>query len=163
LHFENNYGDTFRILGSDAVWLPLNQPVTVKVQAAPRSAGIKSAILEVDDPSTVGVDKQILTTVVVSAPVKYTFSASSSVQRNSSHSDVVTVPAGAKSLEVAIGGLKDKSQTRFIAIHPYGVPVDNTSTPNCYNNYFDGNGCKPDVRSYADPQAGVWEIEVEAR
>ncbi|SOD86565.1 S8 family serine peptidase [Streptomyces sp. Ag109_G2-15] len=163
LHFENNAGDTFRILGDDVVRLPLNQPVTVKVQAAPRSAGIKSAILEVDDPRTEGVDKQILTTVVVSAPVNYTYSASSSVQRNSTQSYFLNVPAGAKSLEVAIGGLKDKSQTRFIAIHPYGTPVDNTGTPYCYNNYLDGNGCKPDVRSYADPQAGVWEIEVESR
>ncbi|MFF4251732.1 S8 family serine peptidase [Streptomyces sp. NPDC001663] len=163
LDFENNAGDTFRIVGSDEVKLPLNQPVTVKVQAHPRSAGLKSAILEVDDPRTEGIDKQILTTVVVSAPVKYTYSASNTVQRNSTQSYFVTVPQGAKSLEVAIGGLKDKSQTRFIAIHPYGVPVDNTSTPYCYNNYLDGNGCKPDVRSYADPQAGVWEIEVESR
>ncbi|MDH6551251.1 hypothetical protein M2162_005348 [Streptomyces sp. SAI-041] len=85
------------------------------------------------------------------------------MQRNSTQSYFVTVPEGATSLEVAIGGLKDKSQTRFIAIHPYGVPVDVTSTPNCYNNYLDGNGCKPDARSYAAPQAGVWEIEVESR
>ncbi|MGW4557244.1 S8 family serine peptidase [Streptomyces sp. NPDC004365] len=163
LHFANNYDDTFRILGSDEVNLPLGRPVTVKVQASPRSAGIKSAILEVDDPRTEGLDEQILTTVVVSTPVKYTYSASGSVQRNSTRSYFLTVPEGAKSLEVAIGGLKDKSQTRFIAIHPYGVPVDDTSTPVCYNNYLDGNGCKPDVRSYADPQAGVWEIEVESR
>ncbi|WP_406169181.1 S8 family serine peptidase [Streptomyces sp. NBC_00996] len=163
LHFENNAAHTFRIVGSDEVRLPLNQPVTVKVRAAPRSAGLKSAILEVDDPRTEGIDKQILSTVVVSSPVKYTYSASSSVQRNSTQSYFVTVPEGAKSLEVAMSGLKDKSQTRFISIHPYGVPVDNTSTPYCYNNYLDGNGCKPDVRSYADPQAGVWEIEVEAR
>lgn len=163
LHFENNASGTFRIVGSDEVKLPLNQPVTVKVQAAPKSSGIKSAILEVDDPKTEGVDKQILTTVVVSTPVNYTYSKSSSVQRNSTQSYFVTVPEGAKSFEVAISGLKDKSQTRFIAIHPYGVPVDNTGTPYCYNNYLDGNGCKPDVRSYADPQAGVWEIEVEAR
>ncbi|MER6631975.1 S8 family serine peptidase [Streptomyces sp. NPDC000987] len=163
LHIANNAGGTFRIVGSDEVKLPLNQPVTVKVQAAPQSAGIKSAILEVDDPKTEGTDEQILTTVVVSAPVKYTFSAANTVQRNSSQSYFVTVPEGAKSLEVAIGGLKDKSQTRFIAIHPYGVPVDTTSTPFCYNNYLDGNGCKPDVRAYADPQPGVWEIEVESR
>jgi hypothetical protein len=163
LRFANNAGGTFRLLGSPLVRLPLNQPVTVKVQAAPRSAGIKSAILEVDDPFTEGVDKQILTTVVVSAPVEYSYSASNSVQRNSSQSYFVTVPEGATSLEVAIGGLKDRSQTRFIAIHPYGTPVDNTSTPYCYSNYLDGNGCKPDVRSYADPQAGVWEIEVESR
>ncbi|MFJ3229675.1 S8 family serine peptidase [Streptomyces sp. NPDC086787] len=163
LRFENNAGHTFRILGDDVVRLPLNQPVTVKVQASPKSQGIKSAILELDDPRTVGVDKQILTTVVVAAPVNYTFAKSSSVQRNTSQSYFLNVPEGAKSLEVAISGLKDKSQTRFIAIHPYGTPVDNTSTPYCYNNYLDGNGCKPDVRSYADPQAGVWEIEVEAR
>jgi hypothetical protein len=163
LHFENNAGDTFKILGSDEVKLPLNQPVTVKVQAAPKSAGLKSAILEVDDPKTEGIDKQILTTVVVSAPVKYTYSASNTVQRNSTQSYFVTVPEGAKSLEVAIGGLKDKSQTRFISIHPYGVPVEDTGTPYCYSNYPNTNGCKPDVRSYADPQAGVWEIEVESR
>ncbi|MGV9251218.1 S8 family serine peptidase [Streptomyces sp. NPDC003697] len=163
LRLVNNAGGTFRVVGSPLVKLGLNQPVTVRVQAAPSSAGIKSAILEVDDPFTVGVDQQILTTVVASSPVAYTYAASGSVQRNSTRSYFLTVPEGAKSLEVAIGGLKDKSQTRFIAIHPYGTPVDNTSTPYCYNNYLDGNGCKPDVRAYADPQAGVWEIEVEAR
>lgn len=163
LHFENNAGHTFRILGDDVVRLPLNRPVTVKVQAAPGSAGLKSAILEVDDPRTEGVDKQILTTVVVAEPVKYTYSASGSVQRNSTRSYFVSVPEGATSLEVALGGLKDGSQTRFIAIHPYGVPSDNTGTPYCYHNYLDGNGCKPGVRAYADPQPGVWEIEVESR
>ncbi|MEW1641710.1 S8 family serine peptidase [Streptomyces sp. NPDC091219] len=163
LSIANNAGGTFRIVGSDEVRLPLNQPVTVKVQAAPKSSGIKSAILEVDDPRTEGVDKQILATVVVSQPVNYTVHESSSVQRNSTQSYFLTVPEGAKALEIAMSGLKDKSQTRFISIHPYGVPVEDTGTPYCYNNYLDGNGCKPDVRSYADPQAGVWEIEVEAR
>ncbi|KDN73016.1 serine protease [Streptomyces olindensis] len=164
LHFENNAGGTFRIVGSDEVKLPLNQPVTVKVQAAPKSAGIKSAILEVDDPRTEGIDKQVLNTVVVAEPLKYTFAASDSVQRNSSDHYFVTVPEGAKSLEVAMSGLKDKSQTRFISIHPYGTPADPTSTINCYPNYPNpANTCRPDVRSYANPQPGVWEIEVESR
>ncbi|MFD8236843.1 S8 family serine peptidase [Streptomyces sp. NPDC059696] len=164
LHFENNAGGTFRIVGSDEVKLPLNQPVTVKVQAAPKSAGIKSAILEVDDPRTEGIDRQVLSTVVVSAPLKYTYTAKNSVQRNSTQHYFVTVPEGAKSLEVAMSGLKDKSQTRFISIHPYGTPSDPSSTVNCYPNYDNpANTCRPDVRSYADPQPGVWEIEVESR
>ncbi|MFE0100349.1 S8 family serine peptidase [Streptomyces sp. NPDC059009] len=167
LDFANNHEDTFRIVGKDEISLPLNKPVTVKVQAKPRSAGLHSAILTVDDERTEGVDQQIMTTVVVSTPLakpSYTFSASGSVQRNSTTSYFVTVPQGAKSLELALGGLKDKSQTRFIAVHPYGVPVDPTSTVNCYPNYPNpANTCRPDVRSYADPQSGVWEVEVESR
>ncbi|MFB6677206.1 S8 family serine peptidase [Streptomyces sp. NPDC056390] len=163
---KNNSGSTFRIVGDDTVSLPLNKPVTVKVQAAPKSSGLRSAVLEVDDPRTEGVDQQVMATVVVATPLakpSYTFSGSGSVQRNSTKSYFLTVPEGAKSLEVAMGGLKDKSQTRFISIHPYGVPVDDTSTPSCYPNYNPDNVCRPDLRSYADPQAGVWEIEVEAR
>ncbi|MEU6660757.1 S8 family serine peptidase [Streptomyces sp. NPDC046821] len=166
LSLKNNSGDTFRILGSTSVNLPLNKPVTVKVQAKPASAGLRSAILQVDDPSTEGVDQQIMATVVVAPPLakpSYTFSDSGSVQRNSTKSYFVTVPAGAKSLEVKMSGLKDQSQTRFISIHPYGVPVDDTGTPSCYPHYNPANTCRPDLRSYADPQAGVWEIEVESR
>ncbi|MER6953779.1 S8 family serine peptidase [Streptomyces sp. NPDC000618] len=163
LHLENNAAHTFKILGSDEVKLSLNKPVTVRIQANPKAAGIASAILEVDDPKTEGLDKQILNTVVVSTPVKHTFHVSSTVQRNSFQSYFLTVPEGAKSFEVAIGGLKDKSQTRFISIHPYGVGVEDSSTIYCYSNYPNTNGCRPDARSYQNPQAGVWEIEVESR
>ncbi|MFD4632881.1 S8 family serine peptidase [Streptomyces sp. NPDC058284] len=167
LDLINNHERTFTLLGSDKVTLRLNKPVTVKVQAEPRSAGLHSAILTVDDQRTAGIDQQIMSTVVVSTPLakpSYTFSERSSTQRNSTESYFVTVPKGAKSLEVSLGGLKDKSQTRFIAIHPYGVPVDSTSSVVCYPNYENpANTCRPDLRAYADPQAGVWEIEVESR
>ncbi|QOV38295.1 S8 family serine peptidase [Streptomyces ferrugineus] len=165
LHLENNKARTFRIVGSDEIRLPLNKPVTVKIEARAKHAGIKSAILEVDDPRTEGIDKQVLSTVVVASPVDHTFSASGKVQRNSTRSYFVTVPEGAKTLEVAMSGLAKGSQTRFISIHPYGVPVDSTSTINCYPNYSNPSSapCRPDLRSYADPQPGVWEIEVESR
>lgn len=166
LSIKNNDG-TYSLLGSGSVALPLGEPVTVKVRAQPRSAGVHSAILEVNDPRTVGVDQQILATVIVSTPLakpSYAFKASGSVQRNSTRSYFVTVPEGAKSLQVAMSALRSGSQTRFISIHPYGVAVDDTSTPSCYPNYDNpANTCRPDMRSYPDPQAGVWEIEVESR
>ncbi|MCF3124659.1 S8 family serine peptidase [Streptomyces arenae] len=167
LDLVNNHEGTFKLLTKGDVTLPLNKPVTVKVQAQAKSAGLHSAILTVDDERTEGIDQQIMTTVVVSTPLakpSYTYSASGSTQRNTPKSYFVTVPEGAKSLEVSLGGLKDKSQTRFIAVHPYGVPVDSTSSIVCYPNYENpANTCRPDLRSYAEPQAGVWEIEVESR
>ncbi|MEV8108770.1 S8 family serine peptidase, partial [Streptomyces sp. NPDC088135] len=166
LSWKNNDG-TFKLVGPATVALPLDKPVTVKVQAKPGSAGVHSAILKVDDSKTSGVDQQILTTVVVSTKLvkpAYAFKASDSVQRNSSKSYFLTVPEGAKTLEVAMSALRSGSQTRFISIHPYGVQMEDSSTIFCYPNYENPtNTCRPDVRSYKDPQPGVWEIEVEAR
>ena len=63
-----------------------------------------------------------------------------------------------------MSGLAATSQTRFLTFHPYGLPLDNTSTPNCYSNYgTNGNGCPPDKRTYANPTPGVWELLVESR
>ncbi|MGA5196031.1 S8 family serine peptidase [Streptomyces exfoliatus] len=161
------YNDgTFRILGDDEIDLPLNKPVTVRIEARPTSAGVHSVILEADDEDTEGVDKQILATSVVASDLVapgYGFSAAGTVQRNSHKSYFVTVPEGAKSLEVALGGLKAKSQTRFIAIHPYGVAIESTASTACYPHYNPANTCRPDLRSYANPTPGVWEIEVESR
>ncbi|UUU29343.1 S8 family serine peptidase [Streptomyces sp. CA-210063] len=150
LRLQNNKSRTFSLLGSQTVALPLNRPVTVKVQAAPTSEGIKSARLEIDDPTTVGVDEQVLTTVVVSTPADYTYSASGSVQRNSANTYFVTVPEGARTLEVRLGGLKDGSRTVVSALQPYGLPVK------------DDDPATPDVAAYPDPQAGVWEIVVQS-
>ncbi|MEU9231539.1 S8 family serine peptidase [Streptomyces subrutilus] len=167
LSWRNDDG-TFKVIGGyDYVTLPLNKPVTIKVEANAKSAGVHSGILQLDDETTEGIDKQILTTVVAAAPLakpSFTLSDTSSVQRNSHKSYFVTVPAGAKTLEVALGGLAAGSQTRFISIHPYGVGVEDSATTQCYPNYDNpANTCRPDLRSYADPQPGVWEIEVESR
>ncbi|SHK97972.1 S8 family serine peptidase [Actinacidiphila paucisporea] len=165
LTWAHNDG-TFSV-ASPLVALPLNKPVTVKVTAKPRTAGVHSALLNVDDPLTRGTDTQIAAAVVVSTPIaspSYTLTRSGTIQRNSTRSYFLTVPAGATSLEVAMGGLAAGSQTRFVTMHPYGVPLDSTQTPNCYPNYNNpANTCRPDLRSYADPLPGVWEIEVEAR
>ncbi|WP_172383880.1 S8 family serine peptidase [Streptomyces sp. MNP-20] len=167
LKFANNHEKTFRLVGPSEILLTRDKPVTVKVEAAPRSAGVSSARLTVNDKRTPGIDHQIMTTVVVSkelAKPKFTYTAKGSVQRNSTESHFVTVPKGTKTLEVALGGLADKSQTRFISVHPYGLPSEETSSLVCYPNFPNpDNTCRPDLRSYKNPTPGVWEIEVESR
>lgn len=166
LSWKNN-DKTFKLSSPEYVSLPLDTPVKLKVTAKAKTAGVHSAILELDDSKTKGIDHQVLSTVVVAHELNqptYAFKDSSSVQRNGTTSYFVNVPEGAKTLEVALSALRSGSQTRFIALHPYGTPVDPTSTVNCYPNYENpANTCRPDVRSYKDPQPGVWEIEVESR
>ncbi|MGP3969010.1 S8 family serine peptidase [Streptomyces sp. 6N223] len=165
----NNDERTFRLTGSAAggwLSLPLNEPVTVTVEAKPRSLGAHSAILALDDPRTTGLDHQVMAAVVVAedlADPAFSRSYADAVQRNDSTSYYVRVPEGARTLEVAMGGLDPESQTRFIAINPYGVPAEDTASNLCYPHYNPDNTCRPDLRSYADPLPGVWEIEVEAR
>ncbi|WP_405581590.1 S8 family serine peptidase [Streptomyces sp. NBC_01190] len=165
LSWAHNDG-TFKV-ATPWVLLPLNKPVTVKVTAKPKSVGAHSALLNLDDPLTRGVDTQIPAAVVVASPLAgpaYAQTRSGSIGRDETTSYFFTVPAGVTSLEVAMDGLKTGSQTRFETMHPYGVPMDSTATPDCYPNYNNpANTCRPDVRSYASPQPGVWEIEVEAR
>ncbi|MET0929307.1 MAG: S8 family serine peptidase, partial [Aeromicrobium sp.] len=164
---------TVRIVGNDgtfsaptSVSLKKGSVKQVVVTAKTKKQGVHSAILEIDDPSTSVVDHRVLLTVVQSTAFKkptFANTVEGKATRNQSTSYFVTVPEGAKALQVNLSGIATKSQTRFIAINPYGVPVDSTATPDCYTNYSDPEVCKPTSRNYADPLPGVWEIEVEAR
>jgi subtilisin family serine protease len=145
--------------------LPLNRAVRVDVTVE-ASDGAHSAILRVDDPRTPAVDHEMLNTIVVSnAPRRpgYSYSTSGTVDRNLYKSFFVTVPEGAAALQVNLSGIATGSQTRFIAFNPWGVPVESTSSLNCYTNFSDPATCKPQERSYENPLPGVWEIEVESR
>lgn len=164
---------TVRWVGNDGTFrnapknliLPLNKTVTFTVEAR-AGYGTHSAIMQVDDPATAAVDFEFLNTVVVpNTPAKpnFDFATSGTVDRNNNKSYFVTVPAGAAALQVNLSGVANGSQTRFIANNPYGVPVESTSSLNCYANFSDPAACKPDERSYQNPLPGVWEIEVESR
>jgi hypothetical protein len=146
------------------VVLELNRPVTVPVTVTPL-AGANSAILRIDDPATPTVDFEVLNTVVVAAAMAgpaWSLAAEGSVDRNASTSYFVDVPAGASVLQANLSGIATGSQVRFIAINPWGVPVETTSSLSCYTNRPQLE-CKPQERSYQDPIPGVWELEVEAR
>ncbi len=158
--------------GSSKVLLPLNIPVLVDVDIRPSTAGIHSAILQLDDPTTVGIDYMTMNTVVVpnefSAANSYTVSMSGSVGRNATKHLFVRVPAGASALKVDLtggGATPGAGQIRFLRFTPQGLGADANASTNCYNPDA-GAGCStgsPTSRTQLNPLPGVWEILVEAR
>lgn len=162
-----------KLLGNDGTFeatetlvLPLNVPRQIVVRAHPEKLGALSAIVQIDAADTALVDARFMAVVVISTMPKaptYAVSKSGSVERNRTQSLFVTVPPGTKALQVNLGGVAAGSQTRFIAFSPYGVPVESTSSLQCYTNFSDPAICNPTARAYANPLPGVWEIEVESR
>nr|WP_145794648.1 S8 family serine peptidase [Kitasatospora atroaurantiaca] len=159
---------TWSVAGQEIVALPLNKPVTVKVAAKPKSLGLHSAILRVDDVFTLGIDHQIMLTSIVGqtlAAPDYHYGFSGTLPRSRVERHYVTVPEGAKTFAVNLDGVAADSQLRFLAIRPDGIPADPTASNECWTNYpTPGPKCgSPTSRSYRSPQAGVWEIVTEVR
>lgn len=152
--------------------LPLNKPVQFAVKVKAKTAGVHSAVLQLDNPETPGVDVQTLNTVFAvekfSAANKFSVTKSGTIARNQSTSLFVDVPKGTTALKVdmnAGGAEAGKGQVRFLRYTPQGTAADSTSSLNCYNPDA-GAGCaggSPTSRTVANPMPGVWEIVVEAR
>jgi hypothetical protein len=163
---------TLRWVGNDGTFsspsrvvLGLNRPVTITVRATPK-VGVHGALLRIDDPGTSTVDAEAMNVVIASttptAP-RFSFAASGAVDRNLYKSYFVTVPPGATALQVNLTGIATGSQTRWIAINPVGLHIEDTSSLVCYTNFSDAAACNPNSRAYEDPMAGIWELEVESR
>ena len=152
----------------DTIALPLRKavsfPVTIKA-----AVGAHSAILNLDDPVTPGIDKQTLNTVVAAdaftAANGFSITKTGTIGRNQTTSHFFAVPAGTPAFKVdmAAGGKAGAGQVRFLRFHPYGVGVESNSTINCYNPPVGSIPCNAASRTVANPQAGVWEVTVEAR
>jgi Subtilase family len=157
--------------------LPLNVAVELLVTVRPTSVGRHGAILNLDEPRTAGIDYQTMNVVVAaekfSAANGYTITHSGSIERNQAEHYFFEVPAGTPAFKVDIasprpGGFAapGNGQVRFLRFHPWGVPVDSNSSLSCYNPQVAvGGSCagNPASRTVTNPQAGVWEITVEAR
>ena len=164
---------SLRLVGNDGTFslpttsrpLPRGGVVDIPVKAQTSAPGAHSAILEIDDPATAVVDHRVLLTVVLSKDLvapSFAQTQSGSVERNLTKKMFVTVPEGAKALQVNLSGVQADSQVRWIAYNPYGVPVESTSSLACFTN-FSAPSCNSTSRSYATPLPGIWELQVEAR
>ena len=154
---------------ASSIALPLNSPVTLAVNVHPTTAGAHSAILNLDDPSTAGIDAQTMNAVVAaeqfSAANNYSIAHSGTIGRNQVTSYFFNVPANTPAFKVdmAGGGASGAGQIRFLRFHPYGVSLDDNSSLSCYNPTSGTCAGSPTSRTTSNPQAGVWEVVVEAR
>jgi subtilisin family serine protease len=158
---------TFSSAGSIA--LPLNTPVQLPVTVNPATAGIHAAILNLDDPTSAGIDYQTMNTVVVaekfSAANNYSITKSGTVGRNQILRFFFQVPSGTPAFKVDFSGPSSTAgtgQARFLRYHPYGVAIDSNASTACYAPSA-AAGCDGNSRTTANPQAGVWEVTVDAR
>jgi len=166
LSWVDNDG-TFSSAGSIA--LPKNTAVTLDVQINPATSGAHSAILNLDDPGTTGIDYQTMNVVVAadqfSAP-DYSVTKTGSLGPQQLEHFFFYVPPGTPAFKVDMtgGGAAGLGAIRFLRWHPYGLGIDSNAVSNCYNGA--PGGCttgSPTSRTTTNPQAGVWEVSVDAR
>ena len=154
-----------------SIVLARGTPATLNVSVNPSSYGIHSAILNLDDPATTGIDYQTMNTIVVprefNAGNNYSFTHSSTIGRNQIKSYQFRVPAGTPAFKVDFSGpdaTPGTGQARFLRYHPYGLPLEINNSLTCYSPPVPGgSACTPLSRTQTNPQAGVWEVTVDAR
>src|SRR6185503_18002052 len=119
---------------------------------------------------TTGIDKQTLNTVVAaeqfSAANNFSITHAGTIARNNVISFFFNVPAGVPALKVDLvggGTTPGAGQVRFLRFHPYGVGLEDNSSLSCYNPTSGSCSGSPTSRTQSNPQAGVWEVTVEAR
>jgi len=146
-------------IGVSNVSLPLNRAVNLVVSVAPATIGVHSAILNLDDPSTTGVDSQVMLTVVAAEQFSlgnnFTVTHSGSADRPDKATFFFYVPANTPAYKVDLQ--MTSGRARLWRFHPYGVPFPNSTTG---VTAFCTAPCTVS-QSTSTPTAGVWEASVE--
>jgi subtilisin family serine protease len=167
LDWVDNDG-TFSSAGSIA--LPKNAAVTLEVNISPTSSGAHSAILNLDDPDTAGIEYQTMNVVVAadqfSVDNNYSVTKSDVLGPGQFKSYFFYIPPGTPAFKVDMvgGGPAGAGAIRFLRWHPWGLGIDSNAVSNCYNGAPGGCGTGSALsRITTNPQAGVWEVTVDAR
>jgi Subtilase family len=137
-----------------------NGPATINVAVSPATAGVHSAILNVDDPTTGGIEYRVMNTIVAAeqfnAEGNWAVSRSGSADRPDKTTFFFNVPTRTTAFKTDID--VTAGRVRALRFHPWGVPFDSTATtPYCTA----GTSCDPISRTAVNPTAGVWELTVD--
>ncbi len=166
LNWVDNDG-TFSSASSIA--LPKNVPVTLDVAINPATSGPHSAILNLDDPGSTGIEYQTMNVVIAADQFTgpaYSVTKTGNLGPQQVKSYFFNVPTGTPAFKVDLigGGPAGAGAIRFLRWHPYGLGIDSNAVSNCYNGA--PGGCttgSATSRTVSNPQAGVWEVTVDAR
>jgi subtilisin family serine protease len=159
-------GDVSSYSAPAKVTLPLNQEVKFKVNVKVGGPGTYSAIMNLEDTKTAGVDFQTMNTVIVAnqftAANNFSSTTTGTVGRNQTLHFFYNIPAGTPAFKVSLTGTT--GQVRFMRFDPYGLPAEAEQTSSsCYVPAQPGNTCNGTTRTVSNPLPGVWELAVDAR
>ncbi len=134
-----------------SISLGRNSAATLQVNVAPLDQGVHSAIVQLDDPSTPGVEYETMATVVaaaVPAAPDWSASAAGTVGRADAHTAlVVRVPEHAGALRVVLAA--PGGRVKVHAVSPDGVEAAVTG-------FSAGT-----TLTVPAPGPGTWELDVE--
>jgi hypothetical protein len=155
-----------------SITLEKNVAASLVVNVNPSTPGLHSAILNFDDPASPGVEFQTMNTVLApyafNAGNNFTNSVTSSVGRGQQQHHFFRVPAGTPAFKVDLATTASTTpgtgQIRFLRWHPWGLGVDSNAVSECYipTQTVCSTGSATS-RTVTNPQAGVWEVTVDAR
>jgi hypothetical protein len=158
-----------------SITLDKNQPTTFNVTVNAATPGAHSAILQLDDPATPGVEYQTMNTVIKpleleEPPFSQTVSGDIDIAQQQHY--FFRVPPATPALKVdMVGGspAAGTGQMRFLRWTPWGLGIDSNAVSNCYNPpaaagcFVGTTPASPTSRTTQDPIAGVWEVSMDAR
>lgn len=155
---------------ASSIALPKNVPVQLPVTINPATSGSHSALLNLDDPSSAGIEYQTMNTVIAadqfSGP-SYSVAKAGTLGPGQFKTYFFNIPPGTPAFQVDMtgGGTgAGAGAIRFLRWHPWGLAIDSNAVSNCYNPSIGGCSTGSALsRTVANPQAGVWEVTVDAR
>ena len=154
------------------VVLGKKQPTSLDVAINPTAPGAHSAILNLDDPSTPGIDERTMNLVVAPydlvAAGDWKANLTGDIGRNQADHYFFDVAAETPAYVTTFTGpstTPGTGQARFLRYNPFGLPIDSNASTSCYSPPAAPScgGGSPNLRTALNPMPGAWETTIEAR
>lgn len=160
-------GDSGTYSAPPSVTLPLNVSVPVTLAIAPKTPGVHSALLTLDNPTVPGHAYRMLTTIVAAEPLdasnQYTVVTKTAVPRPEMRSFFYRVPEGATALRVVLEAPKREVQLAMIEPDTRTAPVTHVVAERRRGAGAGGGPDAPrpkEIFVTENPMPGVWEIRL---